>query len=70
MQPDLVIETIFVGNDAEEAVTSAPRLDGRGTAQVLQQSTRDAPSPAGPPQHGAAGAAPACDGCNRAALRE
>jgi hypothetical protein len=24
--PDLVIETIFVGNDAEEAVTSAPRL--------------------------------------------
>jgi lysophospholipase L1-like esterase len=25
-QPDLVIETIFVGNDAEEAVTSAPRL--------------------------------------------
>ena len=39
MQPDVVIETIFVGNDAEEAVTSAPRLDGRGTAQVLQQST-------------------------------
>ncbi len=25
-QPDLVIQTIFVGNDAEEAVTSAPRL--------------------------------------------
>ena len=25
-QPDLVIHTIFVGNDAEEAVTSAPRL--------------------------------------------
>lgn len=25
-QPDLVIDTIFVGNDAEEAVTSAPRL--------------------------------------------
>ena len=27
-QPDLVIQTIFVGNDAEEAVTSAPRLRG------------------------------------------
>jgi hypothetical protein len=41
MDPDVVIETIFVGNDAEEAVTSAPRLDpgGRGTAQVMQQST-------------------------------
>jgi len=25
-EPDLVIETIFVGNDAEEAVTNAPRL--------------------------------------------
>jgi lysophospholipase L1-like esterase len=25
-EPDLVIETIFVGNDAEEAVNSAPRL--------------------------------------------
>ena len=39
LQPDVVIETIFVGNDAEEAVTSAARLDGRGTAQALQQST-------------------------------
>jgi SGNH hydrolase-like domain, acetyltransferase AlgX len=28
LQPDLVIETIFVGNDAEEAVRSAPRLLG------------------------------------------
>jgi lysophospholipase L1-like esterase len=27
-QPDLVIDTIFVGNDAEEAVASAPRLRG------------------------------------------
>src|SRR5439155_4477515 len=27
-QPDLVVQTIFVGNDAEEAVTSAPRLRG------------------------------------------
>jgi lysophospholipase L1-like esterase len=41
MQPDLVIETIFVGNDAEEAVTSAPRLDpdGRGATEAIQQST-------------------------------
>ena len=31
-QPDLVIHTLFVGNDAEEAVTSAPRLRaGEGT---------------------------------------
>ncbi|HEX9365258.1 MAG TPA: hypothetical protein VF921_01450 [Vicinamibacterales bacterium] len=30
-QPDLVIETIFVGNDAEEAVTSAPRLRGNAS---------------------------------------
>jgi lysophospholipase L1-like esterase len=28
-QPDLVIQTIFVGNDAEEAVTSEPRLHRR-----------------------------------------
>jgi lysophospholipase L1-like esterase len=28
LQPDLVIATIFVGNDAEEAVRSAPRLLG------------------------------------------
>jgi lysophospholipase L1-like esterase len=28
VQPDLVIETLFVGNDAEEAVTSAPKLTG------------------------------------------
>jgi lysophospholipase L1-like esterase len=35
-QPDLVIETIFVGNDAEEAVGSAPRL--RGGARPLTES--------------------------------
>jgi lysophospholipase L1-like esterase len=29
-QPDLVIQTIFVGNDAEEAVTSSSRLRGAG----------------------------------------
>ena len=28
LAPDLVIETVFVGNDAEEAVRSAPRLQG------------------------------------------
>ncbi len=32
VQPDLVIETLFVGNDAEEAVTSAPRLSGNRPA--------------------------------------
>jgi hypothetical protein len=39
-QPDLVIETIFVGNDAEEAVTSAPRLRGadRPVAETLSDS--------------------------------
>jgi hypothetical protein len=39
-QPDLVIETIFVGNDAEEAVTSAPRLRGadRPVAGTLSDS--------------------------------
>jgi lysophospholipase L1-like esterase len=39
-QPDLVIETIFVGNDAEEAVISAPRLraGARPPSQVLSDS--------------------------------
>lgn len=39
-QPDLVIETIFVGNDAEEAVTSAPRLQGgaRPAAEARSES--------------------------------
>jgi lysophospholipase L1-like esterase len=37
LQPDLVIETIFVGNDAEEAVRSAPRLlgDARPAAEAV-----------------------------------
>ncbi len=41
-QPDLVVETIFVGNDAEEAVASAPRLrgDARATAEVVSESLR------------------------------
>jgi lysophospholipase L1-like esterase len=39
-EPDLVIETIFVGNDAEEAVTSAPKLHASGApiAQVVTDS--------------------------------
>ena len=39
-EPDLVIATVFVGNDAEEAVGSAPRLKGtaRPTAQALSES--------------------------------
>jgi hypothetical protein len=32
LQPDLVIETVFVGNDADEALRSAPRLLGDGQA--------------------------------------
>ena len=41
-EPDLVIETIFVGNDAEEAVTSAPRLraDRPAALQALPDSLR------------------------------
>lgn len=39
LQPDLVLVTVFVGNDAEEAVTSAPKLvDRQGAAAVLQDS--------------------------------
>ena len=39
-QPDLVIETIFVGNDAEDAVVSAPRLRGatRSASDALAES--------------------------------
>ena len=42
-QADLVIQTIFVGNDAEEAVTSAPRLRGaaRPAAEALSDSFVD-----------------------------
>jgi acetyltransferase AlgX (SGNH hydrolase-like protein) len=41
-QPDLVIETIFVGNDAEEALASAPKLHSgaRAAADVLSDSVR------------------------------
>jgi lysophospholipase L1-like esterase len=38
-EPDLVIVTIFVGNDAEEAVTSAPKL--RGVARPAAEAISD-----------------------------
>jgi lysophospholipase L1-like esterase len=38
IQPDLVIETLFVGNDAEEAVTSAPRLSDQPVAEALRDT--------------------------------
>ncbi|HEV3485346.1 MAG TPA: hypothetical protein VG106_08060 [Vicinamibacterales bacterium] len=39
-QPDLVLHTLFVGNDAEEALTSAPKLEGeaRPRAELLRES--------------------------------
>lgn len=39
-EPDLVITTLFVGNDAEEAVSSEPRLatDGRPAPQQLRDT--------------------------------
>lgn len=39
-QPDLVVSTLFVGNDAEEAVGSAPRLQGtaRPLTDVMSES--------------------------------
>ena len=38
LQPDLVLTTLFVGNDAEEAVTSAPKLQDRRAADVIRES--------------------------------
>jgi len=39
LQPDLVLTTLFVGNDAEEAVTSAPKLqEKRATTDLLRES--------------------------------
>ena len=38
-QPDLVIATVFVGNDAEEALGSAPRLRDRPLTERLSEST-------------------------------
>jgi lysophospholipase L1-like esterase len=39
LQPDVVIQTIFVGNDAEEAVRSEPRLRGDLSAADALQDT-------------------------------
>lgn len=39
MQPDVVIETLFVGNDAEEAVVSESRLAGQ--ARPVSETLRD-----------------------------
>jgi hypothetical protein len=39
LQPDLVLAAVFVGNDAEEAVTSEPKLSGRrAAAELLRES--------------------------------
>ena len=38
-QPDLVITTVFVGNDIEEALGSAPRLRERPLTEVISEST-------------------------------
>jgi lysophospholipase L1-like esterase len=39
LQPDLVLATLFVGNDAEEALTSAPKLqENRAASEVLRES--------------------------------
>jgi lysophospholipase L1-like esterase len=37
-EPDLVIETVFVGNDAEEAFGSSPRLRARPIADAVSES--------------------------------
>ena len=38
LQPDLVLVTVFVGNDAEEALTSQPKLAPGGTSHMLRES--------------------------------
>ena len=40
LQPDVVLHAVFVGNDAEEALTSAPKLDAaaRPRVDVLRES--------------------------------
>lgn len=39
VRPDLVLVTVFVGNDAEEALTSQPKLEpARPAAEVLRES--------------------------------
>lgn len=43
LQPDIVLETLFVGNDAEEAVVSAARASGASTpaSTALRQGVAD-----------------------------
>ncbi len=64
--PDVVIETIFVGNDAEDAVASASKLRATAPGQPVDRSVSDAVSASivsgydgCPPQHGASGPAAA-----------
>ncbi len=38
LQPDVVLVGIFVGNDAEEAVTSQSKLTGRSAGEALRES--------------------------------
>lgn len=38
LQPDVVLVTVFVGNDAEEAVTSQPKLTQRAGGAALRES--------------------------------
>jgi hypothetical protein len=38
-EPDLVVTVVFVGNDAEEAVGSAPRLHERPLTETISEST-------------------------------
>ena len=64
LQPDLVIETIFVGNDAEEAVAlGGAAAPGRRAASdgAAARTLVDAAAPARAPQHGAAGCSAARD---------
>jgi hypothetical protein len=38
LEPDIVLVTVFVANDAEEAVSSQPKLSDRPAAQALRES--------------------------------
>jgi hypothetical protein len=64
-EPDIVLVALFVGNDAEEAVISEPRLLGeaRPAGGRDRRRYRGPAAPAGAAQHGAAG--PAAAGARR-----
>lgn len=38
LEPDIVLVSVFVGNDAEEAVASQPKLQDRPAAELLRES--------------------------------